>query len=151
MINLTSATILNKSTEKNDSLKEKIKENEEVEKKLCELTGRNIAAATHKDFYKCSNAQLEAFIMSRKNDAPKYRLPKYRKVGDAIRGERNLLSISFTCKSMPNILEAELQKVEEERDGIGLDNTTNTFSRHAVVVDPTLTHSAKSSFLLDDH
>ena len=105
---------------------------------------------THEQFSKFSGDELKTFIMSRKSDLPKSKLPKKGKVADAILGERNLISIAYSCRALPNILFQQLKEAEDEREQMGLDDNQIAFKRHEVVVNQSLTHSIKSSSLLDN-
>ena len=140
-----------KFNEKIDGLKMRIEECKLLQNKFREITGSDdVTSMTHEQFSKCNGDELKTFIMSRKSDLPKSKLPKKGKVADAILGERNLISIAYSCRALPNILFQQLKEAEDEREQMGLDDNQIAFKRHEVVVNQSLTHSIKSSSLLDN-
>ena len=69
-----------------------ILDNQKCEEKICKLMGKrklnesNIENITHDILEKCTSDELKAFILARKKDLPKSKLPKKGKLGDAIVG-----------------------------------------------------------------
>ena len=137
-INLINSQIRRKETDKIAILRAKLIENERVEQKICDMMSENsVSEAQHEHFAKCIGEELKSFILARRDNAIKSKLPNKGKIADAIRGEHNLISMAFDSRSMPNVLTDKLKKVEENELSIGVVNEdeTNTFSRHAVIVE----------------
>ena len=101
------------------------------------ISENGVSDAQHEHFVKCLSEELKSCILARRDEAVKSKLPKKGKVADAIRGEHNLISMAFNCRSMPNILTDLLKEAEESQLSIDLVNTeeANTFSRHEVIVE----------------
>jgi len=101
------------------------------------ISENGVSVAQHEHFAKCLSEELKSFILARRDKAVKSKLPNKGKVADAIRGEHNLISMAFNCRSMPNILTDLLKEAEESQLSIDLVNTeeANTFSRHEVIVE----------------
>ena len=57
---------------------------------------------------KIKGDELKIFILSRKQDIPKSKLPKKGKLDDAIKGEEKLISVDFWCKKMNCIANEQL-------------------------------------------
>ena len=53
----------------------------------------------YKVLEKIKGDELKIFILARKKDIPKSKLPKKGKLDDAIKGEKNLISLSFECRN----------------------------------------------------
>ena len=133
-----------------ESLKNKIEENEEVEKKLLESSGKDdIKLLEHEDFFARNNTELKAFIMARQKDVPISKLSKKGKVAAAIGGEKNLLSVSFDLRESPVIYYDQLLLAESEREHVGLEQNDD-ISHREVIVSQHHTH-LKSSVLLADN
>ena len=102
-----------KAQDKIDILQNKIILNEACERKICGMLGKMdvqreyMAQATHEILFNLYVDELTAFILARKDDVSKSKLPKKRIIGDAILGEHNLIKIAFDIRSLPIILSLE--------------------------------------------
>ena len=48
---------------------------------------------------------MKGFILCRRTDLVKSKLPNKGKVSNAIAGENNLIAMAFECKNLPNLIE----------------------------------------------
>ena len=55
-------------------------------------------------FDKCNLPDLIAFILVRRPDLTKSKIPKKGKLVDAEKGENNCILLAYECRSMPNQL-----------------------------------------------
>ena len=79
----------------------------------------------HEVIDKCKSAELKAFILCRRSDLVKSKLPNKGKVSNAIAGENNLISMAFECKNLPNLIEEKIKCIEQEHEVATLNNTQN--------------------------
>ena len=77
------------------------------------ISENGVSDAQHWHFAKCLSEELKSFILARRDEAVKSKLPNKGKVADAICGEHNLISMAFDCCCVPNILTDLLKKAEE--------------------------------------
>ena len=84
-----------------------------------EATFENIKLLQHENIVKANCDQLKAFILARKKDVCKSHLPNKGKVADAILGEKNLISLAFDCREMPNLLIEEIKKAKTNNVPMG--------------------------------
>ena len=54
--------------------------------------------------------KLKRFILARKQDVPKSKLPKKGKLDDYIKGEKNLICLAFKCRKMKCIADEKLRE-----------------------------------------
>ena len=105
-----------KAKEKEDNIRDKVAMSKACEDKLRRLMGSNdLGQATHEIFAKLIVDELKVFILSRNKNVTKSSLPNKGRVGDAIRGENNLIKIAFDLRNSPNILESLLPSSHDGR------------------------------------
>ena len=108
--------------------------NKKCEEKICNLLGKQydesyLKEVTHEVLDKCNGNELKSFILVRKTELPKSKLPQKGKIIDAIKGENNLLSIAFGCKEMNNIVKMRIENVEKNDQ---LDKNVNDIKCHTI-------------------
>ena len=125
-----------KEQDKSDAIKQKIDQNAECERNICNLLNKEDVRSeyfeeiTHELLYKIKSDDLKSFILARSKDLPRSRLPKRGKVGDAILGENNLLKLAFDLRSAPNLL---LQQKTSETNRYAIDSAPILF--HNLITD----------------
>ena len=70
---------------------------------------------------KIKGDELEIFILARKEDLTKSNLQKKGKLDDAIKGEKNIISLTFECRKMrwiadEKLREATAKELDSEED-----------------------------------
>ena len=110
------AEVRSKSADKKALLDLRLIDCISCETKMSRLMGKNDTCEqsirtnlTFEIISKCTGDELKYFILSRKFDLPKSRLSKKGKVADVIIGENNLVTMSYNCRMMPNILRQKIQ------------------------------------------
>ena len=103
-------------------MERRLTENDLFEKKICELMGQNhiceeaIREIEHESIAKCTVEGMKAFILCRREDLPKSKLPKKGKISDAIKGERNLIALVYECLTLPNLMKQKIKEYEATLD-----------------------------------
>ena len=136
-INLIKAEIERKKADAVAKLHAKLRNNFDCEKKLFLLMKVNtdvkhLMNVTMANLMSCSGDLLKAFIIVRKDNLLISRLPKNGLLNDALKGEKNLISLAFECRGMENKVLKQLQEehstlsasddVSDETDEIIIDN-----------------------------
>ena len=91
-------------------LRDKIRLNELSETKICSLLRKpnmsreHMIDATHEILSKLTRDELTAFILARKDNILKSKLPKKGIIRDAILGENNLIKMAYELRNLPIIL-----------------------------------------------
>ena len=104
-------------------LRDKIRLNELSETKICSLLRKpnmsreHMIDATHEILSKLTRDELTAFILARKDNISKSKLPKKGIIRDAILGENNLIKMAYELRNLPIIL-------------ILQENSTDTITHH---------------------
>ena len=81
------------------------------------LDETDFANVSHKVLEKIKGDGLKIFIIARKQDIPKSNLPKKGKLDNAIKGEKNLISLDFECRKMKCIADEKFREaIDEELD-----------------------------------
>ena len=64
------------------------------------------------------------------------KLPNKDKIVDAIRGDNNLIGLTFNCRTVSVILDSKLKEADESEGNIGsvTEDERYTFLQHEVVV-----------------
>ena len=96
-------------------------ENERCERKMCKLLGKDdvsntsdtLQSLTYDIISKCTCEELRSFIIARKQDLPRSKLPKKGNVESALNGASNLISLAFQCRLLPNLMK---KKIEDEME-----------------------------------
>ena len=154
-MHLIQSEIRRKETDKVTILRLQIKDNITAEEKLCAIVGDYgvsqalINNLQHESFAKVNVDILVSFILARRDDVPKSKLPNKGKIADAIRGEINLISMAFNFRTKPNLLLSKLSVAEEAERDVGLEVEQSNFTRHEVIVQ-LLNDSVKASTYLND-
>ena len=72
---------------------------------------------SHEVLMKINGDELKIFILARKQDVPKYKLPKMGNLDHAIKGDKNLISLDFVCRKMKCIIDENFrEEIAEELD-----------------------------------
>ena len=114
-----------------------MEENKIVEEKLSMLMDdKPFTEAEHDHFAKLLSNELKTFILARRGDLVVSKLPNKGKIADAIRGDKNLISLAFSCRVVSVILDSKLKEAEESEGNIGsvTEDERHTFLRHEVIV-----------------
>ena len=79
------------------------------------------ADVSHEVLAKVKGDELKIFILARKQDVPKSKLPKKGKLDDAIKGEKNLISLALEfrkikCTADEKLREATNEELDNEED-----------------------------------
>ena len=89
-------------------------------RKLMEEDGldeTDFSNVSHEVLEKIKGDELKIFILARKQDVPKSKLPKKRKLDDSIKFEKNLIYLAFECRNMKCIADEKLREaIAEELD-----------------------------------
>ena len=92
-----------------------------VKKKMCELLKRKHSVKHLKDVTReiianrsCTAPLLKAFIMVRKLDLPKSKLPNKGTVAEAKAGVNNLISMAYEYLRLPNLLQQKVDAMNDE-------------------------------------
>ena len=110
---LIQADIYRKKADKLSLLNSKINDNTICEEKIMTILQKdnidNSSDITLNDaslemFDKCNLPDLIAFILVRRPDLTKSKIPKKGKLVDAEKGENNCILLAYECRSMPNQL-----------------------------------------------
>ena len=78
------------------------------------LDETDFANVSHEVLAKIKGDELKIFILSIKQDVPKSNLPQKGNFIDAIKGEKNLISLAFKCRNMKCVTDENLR---EEKSG----------------------------------
>ena len=78
---------------------------------------------SHEVLEKIKRDELKIFILARKQDVPKSKLPKRGKLDNAIKVKKNLISLDFEFRKMKcitneNLREATAEKLNSEEDNL---------------------------------
>ena len=113
----------------------KIASSKACETKISELlNGEELKNLTHEILNSLLADELKIFILSHDPNVTKSRLPKKGKVGDAIKGEKNLIRLAFDLRDSPNILESQLSASESDLHTTECNSSSRDFIYHSVVV-----------------
>lgn len=154
-VSLLQPEIDRKKADKIDSLKIQADKNKECENTLVsEMIKLNIPDPTIKEIQhevidKYNIAELKAFVLCRRSDLVKSKLPKKGKVYNAIAGENNLIALAFECKNLPNLIEEKIKCIEQEYE-VATPNNTHISRHHAKVTMSGNESSKLSSLYLHD-
>ena len=119
-INLIHSQIRRKATKKVEVLRSKIEENKIVEEKLSRfMVDKPFTEVEHEHFAKLLSNELKTFVLARRGDLLVSKLPNKGKIADAIRGDKNLISLAFSCRVASVILHSKLKEAEESEGNIG--------------------------------
>ena len=124
-----------------------------VEEKLCKMIRVNdIMHAQLEHFAKCSVDELKAFILARRDDIVKSKLPNKDNLAAAIIGTNCLIKLAFDCRAQPNIMLNKLSAAVENERRIGSEDQTgiSKFSRHEVIVHFHKLHAKASTYLSNE-
>ena len=69
---------------------------------------------SHEVLAEIKGEKLKMFILARKQGVPKSKLPKKGKLYDAIKCEKNLISLAFECRKMKCIADEKLREATAE-------------------------------------
>ena len=69
---------------------------------------------SHEVLMKINGDELKIFILARKQDVPKSKLPKNGGIDNAINGKKNLISLDFECRKMKCIVDENLREATDE-------------------------------------
>lgn len=123
-----------KAKEKEDNIRDKVAMSKACEDKLRRLMGSNdLGHATHEIFAKLIVDELKVFILSRNKNVTKLSLQNKARVGNVIRGENNLIKITFNLRNSPNILESLLPSSHDNRIREN-DSSIRDLSHHSLVI-----------------
>ena len=102
----------------------------------------------YNSLHKCAVDYLKAFILVRKNEIPKSKLPKQGRIDGVIKGEKNLLKLAFNLRSSPNLLNSQMEVLKAEDNTI--DQEPQLTNCHKIVVSAVSRDTLLASLLLED-
>ena len=140
-------------------LKEKAEANKDCEIILCntmnnEVTFENIKLLQHENIVKANCDQLKAFILARKKDVCKSHLPNKGKVANETLGGKNLISLAFDCREMPNLLMEDIEKAKEKVEEVNQITEVaaqNDFVRHDIILSESNNNNINASTILSNN
>ena len=129
---------------------------------MCQLMGHEevnsemFTKLDHQIIARCTGSQLKSFVMTRKPDLLVSRLPNKGKLESALQGEKNLISLVYECKMMPNKIHDQLirEKLSGKDSNLSTEGNDGLFTLLNVTMmqdgGDTLLQDNTPSILLND-
>ena len=93
-----------------------------------------LSNASMEIFDKCNKLMLIRFVMARRIDITKTKLPSKGKLADTINGEKNLIRLVFKFRELKNLLAEKLKLVENTNDELDEEIGHNLLNRFSVEI-----------------
>ena len=85
-------------------------------------------------FDKCNKLMLIRFVMARRIDIAKKKLPNKGKLADTINGQKNLIRLAFKFRELKNLLAEKLKLVKNTNDDLDEEIGHNLLNRFSVEI-----------------